>query len=91
MPDLIRHPEFFWIALKLHFVPRLRGNDNLRVFIRRSNNLPDLLQRAASVKNRISNIEQEISNSRRKIKHFGIRHAAARFEKKLKLTALAIN
>jgi len=38
-----------------------------------------------------SSIEQEISNSRRKIKHFGIRHAAARFEKKLKLTALAIN
>ena len=32
MPDLIRYPVPFWIALKLHFVPRLRGNDNPIVF-----------------------------------------------------------
>ena len=44
MPDLIRHPVSFWIALKLHFVPRplpakgqARGKDNLQVFIRQSN------------------------------------------------------
>ena len=37
MPDLIRYPGFFGIALKLHFVLRLRGNDVLRVFNRRSN------------------------------------------------------
>jgi hypothetical protein len=24
MPDLIRHPIPFWIALMLHYVPRLR-------------------------------------------------------------------
>jgi hypothetical protein len=39
MPGLIRHPVSFWIALMLHYVPRLRGNDNLRVFIRLSNNV----------------------------------------------------
>ena len=37
MPGLIRHPVFFWIALKLHFVPRLRGNDGINLFNRRSN------------------------------------------------------
>jgi len=29
---MIRHPVSFWIALKLHFVPRLRGNDNRNIF-----------------------------------------------------------
>jgi len=41
MPDLISlprqvvsrgHPVLSWIALKLHFVPRLRGNDSFKVF-----------------------------------------------------------
>ena len=31
------HPVSFWIALKLHFVPRLRGNDNRGVFSCRIN------------------------------------------------------
>jgi len=40
MPDLIRHPVPFRIALMLHYVPRLRGNDNRGVFNCRSNKQP---------------------------------------------------
>jgi hypothetical protein len=39
MPCLIRHPVSFWIALKLHFVPRLRGNGKRGVFTRWINKL----------------------------------------------------
>ena len=49
MPDMIRYPVSFWIALKLHFVPRplpakgqARGNDNRGVFTRRINKLKTL-------------------------------------------------
>ena len=38
MPDLIHRAVLFWIALVIHNVHRVRGNDYLRVFIRRSNN-----------------------------------------------------
>ena len=59
MPDLIRHPVFFWIALKLHFVPRplpakgqARGNDNREVFnCRRNDNEFWRFESAISIKN----------------------------------------
>jgi len=32
MPDLFRHPVLSWIALKLHFVPRLRRHFFRRIY-----------------------------------------------------------
>ncbi|MBU2522019.1 MAG: hypothetical protein KKH20_09995 [Proteobacteria bacterium] len=34
----IQRIVFYWIALKLHYVPGFRRNDGVRIFICRSNN-----------------------------------------------------